>query len=134
MLSLKIHVRKHQCSVRGCRNRTHTYLIHRSADHAGPIYICRDCLRELHAFMLAEDANKEDDAFFEDSVEGIGTLDAKMEGIDNPNVTEVEHSYNPTVTQTEPNVNPSETESEPSVMTDAAKEKAPAKRTAKRGR
>lgn len=113
MLSLKIHVRKHQCSVRGCRNRTHTYLIHRSADHAGPIYICRDCLRELHAFMLAE---------------------AEMNNDENPNLTESEPNVNPAVTQTEPSDNPSVTESEPSVITDAAKEKAPAKRTAKRGR
>ena len=50
-LNIKKLTRKHICSVRGCGNKE-TVLFARSADLAGGIFICRDCVAELASFFF----------------------------------------------------------------------------------
>ena len=58
-LNIKKLTRKHICSVRGCGNKD-TVLFARSADLAGGIFICRDCVAELASFFFPpEEENAE---------------------------------------------------------------------------
>ena len=58
-LNIKKLSRKHICSVRGCGNKD-TVLFARSADLAGGIFICRDCVAELASFFFPpEEENTE---------------------------------------------------------------------------
>ena len=50
-LNIKKLTRRHICSVRGCGNKE-TVLFARSADLAGGIFICRDCVAELASFFF----------------------------------------------------------------------------------
>ena len=50
-LNIKKLTRRHICSVRGCGNKD-TVLFARSADLAGGIFICRDCVAELASFFF----------------------------------------------------------------------------------
>ena len=56
-LNIKKLSRKHICSVRGCGNKD-TVLFARSADLAGGIFICRDCVSELASFFFPPDEEK----------------------------------------------------------------------------
>ena len=56
-LNIKKLSRKHICSVRGCGNKD-TVLFARSADLAGGIFICRDCVAELASFFFPPDEEK----------------------------------------------------------------------------
>ena len=56
-LNIKKLTRKHICSVRGCGNKD-TVLFARSADLAGGIFICRDCVAELASFFFPPDEEK----------------------------------------------------------------------------
>ena len=56
-LNIKTLSRKHICSVRGCGNKD-TVLFARSADLAGGIFICRDCVAELASFFFPPDEEK----------------------------------------------------------------------------
>ena len=56
-LNIKKLSRKHICSVRGCGNKD-TVLFARSADLAGGIFICRDCVAELSSFFFPPDEEK----------------------------------------------------------------------------
>ena len=56
-LNIKKLTRRHICSVRGCGNKD-TVLFARSADLAGGIFICRDCVAELASFFFPPDEEK----------------------------------------------------------------------------
>ena len=56
-LNIKKLSRKHICSVRGCGNKD-TVLFARSADLAGGIFICRDCVAELSSFFFPPEEEK----------------------------------------------------------------------------
>lgn len=56
-LNIKKLSRKHICSVRGCGNKE-TVLFARSADLAGGIFICRDCVAELASFFFPPEEDK----------------------------------------------------------------------------
>lgn len=56
-LNIKKLTRKHICSVRGCGNKD-TVLFARSADLAGGIFICRDCVAELASFFFPPEEEK----------------------------------------------------------------------------
>ena len=56
-LNIKKLTRKHICSVRGCGNKD-TVLFARSADLAGGIFICRDCVAELASFFFPPEEGK----------------------------------------------------------------------------
>ena len=56
-LNIKKLSRKHICSVRGCGNKD-TVLFARSADLAGGIFICRDCVAELASFFFPQEEEK----------------------------------------------------------------------------
>ena len=56
-LNIKKLSRRHICSVRGCGNKD-TVLFARSADLAGGIFICRDCVAELASFFFPPDEEK----------------------------------------------------------------------------
>ena len=58
-LNIKKLTRKHICSVRGCGNKD-TVLFARSADLAGGIFICRDCVAELASFFFHPEEDKAD--------------------------------------------------------------------------
>ena len=58
-LNIKKLSRKHICSVRGCGNKE-TVLFARSADLAGGIFICRDCVAELASFFFPPEEGKAD--------------------------------------------------------------------------
>ena len=58
-LNIKKLTRRHICSVRGCGNKD-TVLFARSADLAGGIFICRDCVAELASFFLTPEEGKAD--------------------------------------------------------------------------
>ena len=60
-LNIKKLSRKHICSVRGCGNKD-TVLFARSADLAGGIFICRDCVAELASFFFQPDEEKSETA------------------------------------------------------------------------
>ena len=60
-LNIKKLSRKHICSVRGCGNKE-TVLFARSADLAGGIFICRDCVAELASFFFQPDEEKSETA------------------------------------------------------------------------
>ena len=60
-LNIKKLSRKHICSVRGCGNKD-TVLFARSADLAGGIFICRDCVAELASFFFHPDEEKSETA------------------------------------------------------------------------
>ena len=57
-LNIKKLTRRHICSVRGCGNKE-TVLFARSADLAGGIFICRDCVAELASFFSPEEEKTE---------------------------------------------------------------------------
>lgn len=59
-LNIKKLSRRHICSVRGCGNKE-TVLFARSADLAGGIFICRDCVAELASFFFPTEEGKADD-------------------------------------------------------------------------
>ena len=59
-LNIKKLTRRHICSVRGCGNKE-TVLFARSADLAGGIFICRDCVAELASFFFPPEEGKADD-------------------------------------------------------------------------
>ena len=79
-LNIKKLTRKHICSVRGCGNKD-TVLFARSADLAGGIFICRDCVAELASFFfqpeegkaetVAETAETAETAESDDSTEAV---------------------------------------------------------------
>ena len=56
-LNIKKLSRRHICSVRGCGNKE-TVLFARSADLAGGIFICRDCVAELASFFFPPEEGK----------------------------------------------------------------------------
>ena len=56
-LNIKKLARRHICSVRGCGNKE-TVLFARSADLAGGIFICRDCVAELSSFFFHPEEEK----------------------------------------------------------------------------
>ena len=56
-LNIKKLTRRHICSVRGCGNKD-TVLFARSADLAGGIFICRDCVTELASFFFQPEEEK----------------------------------------------------------------------------
>ena len=56
-LNIKKLSRRHICSVRGCGNKD-TVLFARSADLAGGIFICRDCVAELSSFFFPPEEEK----------------------------------------------------------------------------
>ena len=56
-LNIKKLTRRHICSVRGCGNKD-TVLLARSADLAGGIFICRDCVAELASFFFPPEEEK----------------------------------------------------------------------------
>ena len=56
-LNIKKLSRRHICSVRGCGNKD-TVLFARSADLAGGIFICRDCVAELASFFFPPEEEK----------------------------------------------------------------------------
>ena len=56
-LNIKKLTRRHICSVRGCGNKE-TVLFARSADLAGGIFICRDCVAELASFFFQPEEEK----------------------------------------------------------------------------
>ena len=56
-LNIKKLTRRHICSVRGCGNKE-TVLFARSADLAGGIFICRDCVAELASFFFPPEEKK----------------------------------------------------------------------------
>lgn len=56
-LNIKKLTRRHICSVRGCGNKE-TVLFARSADLAGGIFICRDCVAELASFFFPPEEEK----------------------------------------------------------------------------
>lgn len=56
-LNIKKLTRRHICSVRGCGNKD-TVLFARSADLAGGIFICRDCVAELASFFFPPEEEK----------------------------------------------------------------------------
>ena len=56
-LNIKKLTRRHICSVRGCGNKD-TVLFARSADLAGGIFICRDCVAELYSFFFPQEEEK----------------------------------------------------------------------------
>ena len=56
-LNIKKLTRRHICSVRGCGNKD-TVLFARSADLAGGIFICRDCVAELASFFFQPEEEK----------------------------------------------------------------------------
>lgn len=56
-LNIKKLTRRHICSVRGCGNKD-TVLFARSADLAGGIFICRDCVAELASFFFPPEKEK----------------------------------------------------------------------------
>ena len=56
-LNIKKLTRRHICSVRGCGNKD-TVLFARSADLAGGIFICRDCVAELSSFFFPPEEEK----------------------------------------------------------------------------
>ena len=56
-LNIKKLSRRHICSVRGCGNKE-TVLFARSADLAGGIFICRDCVAELSSFFFPPEEEK----------------------------------------------------------------------------
>ena len=58
-LNIKKLTRRHICSVRGCGNKD-TVLFARSADLAGGIFICRDCVAELASFFFPPEEEKAD--------------------------------------------------------------------------
>lgn len=58
-LNIKKLSRRHICSVRGCGNKE-TVLFARSADLAGGIFICRDCVAELASFFFPPEEEKAD--------------------------------------------------------------------------
>ena len=58
-LNIKKLTRRHICSVRGCGNKD-TVLFARSADLAGGIFICRDCVAELASFFFPPEEGKAD--------------------------------------------------------------------------
>lgn len=58
-LNIKKLTRRHICSVRGCGNKE-TVLFARSADLAGGIFICRDCVAELASFFFPPEEEKAD--------------------------------------------------------------------------
>ena len=60
-LNIKKLSRKHICSVRGCGNKD-TVLFARSADLAGGIFICRDCVAELASFFFPPEEGKAETA------------------------------------------------------------------------
>ena len=60
-LNIKKLSRKHICSVRGCGNKD-TVLFARSADLAGGIFICRDCVAELSSFFFPPEEEKAETA------------------------------------------------------------------------
>ena len=60
-LNIKKLSRKHICSVRGCGNKE-TVLFARSADLAGGIFICRDCVAELASFFFPPEEEKSETA------------------------------------------------------------------------
>lgn len=67
MLPLKIKKKRHECSVKGCKNRANVHIISRTADHTGCIYICDDCLREAYDMIIRAkaDNDKAEGAFFD---------------------------------------------------------------------
>ena len=60
-LNIKKLSRRHICSVRGCGNKD-TVLFARSADLAGGIFICRDCVAELASFFFPPEEEKSETA------------------------------------------------------------------------
>ena len=60
-LNIKKLSRKHICPVRGCGNKD-TVLFARSADLAGGIFICRDCVAELASFFFPPEEEKTETA------------------------------------------------------------------------
>ena len=65
-LNIKKLTRRHICSVRGCGNKE-TVLFARSADLAGGIFICRDCVAELASFFFPPEEGKTDPALKEET-------------------------------------------------------------------
>ena len=82
-LNIKKLSRKHICSVRGCGNKD-TVLFARSADLAGGIFICRDCVAELASFFFQPEEGKaetvpEADETAQEAVESDASTEAVQE-------------------------------------------------------
>ena len=71
-LNIKKLTRRHICSVRGCGNKE-TVLFARSADLAGGIFICRDCVAELASFFFPPEEEKTEAA--PETVETVETVE-----------------------------------------------------------
>lgn len=79
-LNIKKLTRRHICSVRGCGNKE-TVLFARSADLAGGIFICRDCVAELASFFFPPEEEKTETV--PESAETVETVETEeTEGID----------------------------------------------------
>ena len=78
-LNIKKLTRRHICSVRGCGNKE-TVLFARSADLAGGIFICRDCVAELASFFFQPEEGKADAVpDSEKTVETVETVETAAE-------------------------------------------------------
>ena len=87
-LNIKKLTRKHICSVRGCGNKD-TVLFARSADLAGGIFICRDCVAELASFFFPpEEEKSETAAETAETVETVETAETAAETAESDDSTE----------------------------------------------
>ena len=75
-LNIKKLTRRHICSVRGCGNKE-TVLFARSADLAGGIFICRDCVAELASFFFPPE--EEQTEAVPETVETVETVETAAE-------------------------------------------------------
>ena len=75
-LNIKKLTRRHICSVRGCGNKD-TVLFARSADLAGGIFICRDCVAELASFFFQPEEEKTEAV--PETVETVETVETAAE-------------------------------------------------------
>lgn len=79
-LNIKKLTRRHICSVRGCGNKD-TVLFARSADLAGGIFICRDCVAELASFFFPPDEEKTETAETAETAAETAESDASTEAV-----------------------------------------------------
>ena len=84
-LNIKKLTRRHICSVRGCGNKE-TVLFARSADLAGGIFICRDCVAELASFFFPPEEEKAETV--PETVETVETAETASETAERDAYTE----------------------------------------------
>ena len=94
-LNIKKLSRRHICSVRGCGNKE-TVLFARSADLAGGIFICRDCVAELASFFFPPEEEKAEtvpeSAETAETVETVETAAETAESDASPEAVPEKHS------------------------------------------